>query len=64
MQAAGYESGNGGEGEYSVTVDPELLRFLAKFPREQQSYLLRVLKGLDSGGKVEPAPRDRVAAKG
>jgi transcriptional regulator with XRE-family HTH domain len=64
MQAAGYESGTNGEtGEYAVTVDPELLRFLARFPREQQSYLLRVLKGLDSGGAKAPTGSG-VAAKG
>jgi len=51
MQAAGYESGANGNGgdEYAVTVDPELLRFLARFPREQQTYLLRLLQGLDHG---------------
>jgi transcriptional regulator with XRE-family HTH domain len=67
MQAAGYESGtNGSDEEYAVTVDPELLRFLARFPREQQTYLLRLLQGLDSHqGKSAPtaSPRTRVAAK-
>jgi len=49
MQAAGYSHiANGAEEEeYEVTVDPELLRFLAKFPREQQMHLLRLLEGLD-----------------
>lgn len=64
MHAAGYASGNGGDGEYAVTVDPELLRFLARFPREQQAYLLRVLKGLDSGISKEEAAPQKVAAKG
>lgn len=65
MQAAGYDSGNGSDDEYAVTVDPELLRFLARFPQEQQTYLLRVLKGLDSGtGKEEATPATKVAAKG
>ncbi|MEK7248544.1 MAG: hypothetical protein AAB092_08760 [Chloroflexota bacterium] len=49
MQAAGYSHmANGTEKEeYEVTVDPELLRFLARFPREQQMHLLRLLEGLD-----------------
>jgi transcriptional regulator with XRE-family HTH domain len=48
MDAAGYDRGaNGTESDFAVTVDPELLRFLARFPREQQAYLLRMLKSLD-----------------
>ena len=48
MQAAGYSDLAGGDDdEYEVTVDPELLRFLARFPREQQASLLQLLKGLD-----------------
>jgi hypothetical protein len=49
MQAAGYSHIVNGaeEEEYEVTVDPELLRFLARFPREQQQHLLRLLEGLD-----------------
>ncbi|MCH7483579.1 MAG: helix-turn-helix transcriptional regulator [Chloroflexi bacterium] len=48
MDAAGYDRGvNGSESEFAVTVDPELLRFLARFPREQQTYLLRLLRSLD-----------------
>jgi transcriptional regulator with XRE-family HTH domain len=49
MQAAGYTHlANGSEEqEYEVTVDPELLRFLARLPREQQQHLLRLLEGLD-----------------
>jgi len=54
MDAAGYDRGaNGSESEFAVTVDPELLRFLARFPREQQTYLLRMLKSLDHQ-KVRP----------
>jgi transcriptional regulator with XRE-family HTH domain len=49
MTAAGYNHipAGGKEEEYEVTVDPELLRFLARFPREQQMHLLRLLEGLD-----------------
>ena len=46
MQAAGYNHGETPE-EYEVTVDPELLRFLAQIPRDQQMHLLRLLEGLD-----------------
>lgn len=65
MQAAGYDSGgNGGDTEFAVTVDPELLRFLARFPREQQTYLLRLLKGLDhQGEKVAAAQPTGAPAK-
>ena len=58
MDAAGYDRGaNGSDLEFAVTVDPELLRFLARFPREQQTYLLRLLRSLDqqpsrSGGLI------------
>jgi hypothetical protein len=49
MQAAGYNHITNGETpeEYEVTVDPELLRFLAQIPRDQQMHLLRLLEGLD-----------------
>jgi transcriptional regulator with XRE-family HTH domain len=51
MQAAGYvDVANGDteeEGEFEMAVDPELLRFLARFPKEQQGDLLRVLKGIE-----------------
>ena len=49
MQAAGYNHIANGETpeEYEVTVDPELLRFLAQIPRDQQMHLLRLLEGLD-----------------
>jgi transcriptional regulator with XRE-family HTH domain len=49
MQAAGYNNLAGAQSpeEYEVTVDPELLRFLAQIPREQQMHLLHLLEGLD-----------------
>jgi transcriptional regulator with XRE-family HTH domain len=48
MDAAGYaQSFEPGEEGYEVTVDPELLRFLARYPREQQSSLLRLLRGFE-----------------
>lgn len=56
MQAAGYSSGpDGSDEEYEVTVDPELLRFLARYQREQQTYLLRLLEGLDGRRVDSPA---------
>jgi len=60
MQAAGYHHMVNGtdEEEYEVTVDPELLRFLARFPREQQMHLLRLLEGLDQQKQqVEETPQ-------
>lgn len=65
MDAAGYDSGANGSGsEFAVTVDPELLRFLARFPRQQQIYLLGLLKTLDQQ-QAAPAesPAHGVAAK-
>jgi len=50
MKAAGYEevaSRSGYEEEYKVSVDPDLLCFLAKIPREQQAHLLRVLESME-----------------
>ncbi|MEO6198232.1 MAG: helix-turn-helix domain-containing protein [Dehalococcoidia bacterium] len=48
MEAAGYaQSSNSGDEGYEVTVDPELLRFLSRYPREQQSSLLRLLRGFE-----------------
>jgi transcriptional regulator with XRE-family HTH domain len=53
---------------YDVQVDPDLLKFLARIPREQQSYLLKVLEGMESGGggarvpPVESAGPRRLAA--
>ena len=52
MFAAGYsEAGDRGavdEG-YAVEVDPDLLRFLARIPRENQAHLLKVLEGIEVG---------------
>ena len=53
MQAAGYEDAGSTEDEvdeYEVTVDPDLLRFLADFPREQQIHLLKLMQAIQ--GKV------------
>lgn len=58
MQAAGYGGSEGqtnGSPEYEVTVDPDLLRFLARLPREEQAHLLALLKGIESSGKVRKA---------
>lgn len=70
MNAAGYNNVPGGaeEEEYEVTVDPELLRFLARFPREQQMHLLRLLEGLDkheqsAGAAVHRQPQHRPAER-
>lgn len=71
MNAAGY--GDPGADAitsdgYDVQVDPDLLQFLARIPREQQSYLLKVLEGMESGGggarvqPVEPAGPRRLTA--
>lgn len=59
MAAAGYNSTPNGtdadEGEYEISVDPELLRFLTRYPREQQTYLLKLLEGLDGRQPEAPA---------
>lgn len=50
IAAAGYEEAAafGDQGaDYEVAVDPDLLRFLAKVPREAQAHLLRMLQGLE-----------------
>jgi transcriptional regulator with XRE-family HTH domain len=48
MDAAGYsQPADATDDGYEVTVDPELLRFLARYPREQQSSLLRLLRGFE-----------------
>jgi hypothetical protein len=49
MQAAGYtEMALAGEAasQYEVSVDPDLLSFLARIPREQQARLLKVFQGM------------------
>ncbi len=69
MQAAGYNHIASGETpeEYEVTVDPELLRFLAQIPSDQQMHLLRLLEGLDQRQQAdEPsqaAPRSEPPAR-
>lgn len=64
MQAAGYNNIAGVQGseEYEVSVDPELLRFLAQIPHEQQMHLLRLLEGLDQGGH-EPTEKPSQPAR-
>jgi len=60
MQAAGYGGSEGqanGSPEYEVTVDPDLLRFLAQLPSEQQTHLLALLKGLVTNGKDVAPPQ-------
>lgn len=61
MQAAGYNNlaGAGSPEEYEVTVDPELLRFLAEIPHEQQMHILHLLEGLDqrAQGSAEKSPQ-------
>ena len=55
MQAAGYQevgSQDGGSEGFDVTVDPDLLRFLAGLPREQQSHLLRLLQAMEHRPEV------------
>jgi transcriptional regulator with XRE-family HTH domain len=60
MQAAGYEDTGSPEDEtdeYEVTVDPDLLRFLADFPREQQIQLLKVMQAIQGkAATVSPGP--------
>ena len=59
MQAAGYaemaqEGGNAGR--YEVSVDPDLLSFLARIPREQQARLLKLFKGMERGTPAATRP--------
>ena len=39
----------GNAGRYEVSVDPDLLSFLARIPREQQARLLKLFKGMERG---------------
>jgi transcriptional regulator with XRE-family HTH domain len=50
LEAAGYQDvlGVATGGEYEAPVDPDLLRFLARLPLEQQNHLLRFLEGMAS----------------
>jgi transcriptional regulator with XRE-family HTH domain len=57
MQAAGYAEiapEGGTTGSYQVSVDPDLLSFLARIPREQQSRLLKLFKGMERGATARP----------
>ena len=56
MQAAGYQnmtSRTNPNDEFEVAVDPDLLCFLARIPRDQQEHLLRVFQGMQK--KTEAA---------
>ncbi len=57
LEAAGFRDalGAGEDVAYEMPVDPNLLRFLARFPLEQQRYLLGLLKGMEHGAPVEVA---------
>ena len=57
MEAAGFKDVLGEEEDvvYEMPVDPDLLRFLARFPLEQQRYLLGLLKGMEHEAAVEVA---------
>ena len=49
MQAAGYTEmaiAGGAAASYEVTVDPDLLSFLARIPRDQQTRLLKLFQGM------------------
>lgn len=62
MQAAGYEEAAPDENgtEYEFAVDPDLLRFLAAIPQEEQTHLLRVFRDMER----KRAPAKPVAAGG
>jgi transcriptional regulator with XRE-family HTH domain len=62
MQAAGYGPANGsdnGQEGYEVSVDPDLLRFLARFPREQQAHFLRFMQAIEHSKDPVGSGRDR-----
>jgi len=49
MQAAGYTEmaiAGGAAASYEVSVDPDLLSFLAHIPRDQQTRLLKLFQGM------------------
>ncbi len=51
MMAAGYGEAGAVEdaaSSYDLAVDPDLLRFLAKLPREAQAHLLRLLENMEA----------------
>jgi len=63
MQAAGYgEAAGSGEVDegFAVEVDPDLLQFLARIPKEHQVHLLKLLEGMQAAKK--PAPERRPLA--
>ncbi len=70
MQAAGYGGGSAQAGPdqgYAVEVDPDLLRFLARIPREHQGHLLKVLESIEAGKRplaAEPRPLAVAAHRG
>ncbi len=68
MEAAGYEANGGSTSAYQVTVDPDLLRFLARIPRQHQGHLLSVFQGLErvsrSSLPARVASRQRRVANG
>ena len=55
LEAAGYRDILGSEEDtgFETPVDPDLLRFLARLPSEQQRYLLRFLQGMERETPVE-----------
>lgn len=55
LEAAGYEEGvnGGGDVQYETPVDPDLLRFLARIPSEQQRDLLSLLRGIEREASVK-----------
>lgn len=59
MHAAGYQQDplNGNEREFEVAVDPDLLRFLSRLPRDQQAQLLKMFRGMDGRQPAAAAPR-------
>ena len=66
MHAAGYgESADAGpidEG-YAVEVDPDLLRFLARIPKEHQAHLLKVLESMDVSKRPAEAQSPGLATR-
>ena len=61
MQAAGYDQAGSPDGDegYEVTVDPDLLRFLARFPRNQQAHFLRFMQAIEQSNSPVGAGRSR-----
>jgi transcriptional regulator with XRE-family HTH domain len=62
MQAAGYQEAGESEDspeKYEVTVDPDLLRFLAGYPREHQTHFLKVMQAIEQKKPVVGSGRGR-----